>query len=130
MSSTAEADLPKLALSDKEYIIQYGTTAQADKVFDTVKGKSFEIPDGTVIAATADQLQVAVSDDAVQSKTADFTFAMKTPLKTVPAVGSKITLTGTYASYTQKPIMFTMTDAEEVVKAAPKKAPVKRTPHH
>ncbi len=130
MSSTAEADLPKLALSDKEYIIQYGTTVQADKVFDTVKGKSFEIPDTTVVAATADQLQVAVSDDAVQSKTADFTFAMKTPLKTIPAVGSKVSLTGTYASYTQKPIMFTMTDAEEVAKAAPKKAPVKRTPHH
>jgi hypothetical protein len=36
----------------------------------------------------------------VQSKTADFTFNMATPLKTVPAVGSTVTLSGTYASYT------------------------------
>ncbi len=126
MSDTAEADLPKLAVSDKEYVLQYGTPAQADKVFDTVKGKVVEIPDATVITATADQLQVAVSDDAVQSKTADFTFNMKAPLKTVPAAGEKVTLSGTYASYTQKPVMIVMSDAEVVVKEKPK-APVKRT---
>ena len=129
MTGTKDEDLPKLALSDKEYIIQYGTAAQADKVFDTIKGKSVEIPDALIVAATADQLQVAVSDDSVQSKTADFTFNMKAPLKTVPAVGDKITLTGTYASYTQKPVMITMSDSEEVVKKAPpvkKAAPTRR----
>ena len=129
MSSTKEEDLPKLALSDKEYIIQYGETADADRVFNTIKGKSVELPGVTVLAATADQLQVAVSDDAVQSKTADFTFSMKTPLKTVPTVGSKIDLSGTYASYTQKPLMITMSDGDVIAKkAAPaKKAPVRRT---
>ena len=129
MSSTKEEDLPKLALSDKEYIIQYGETADADKVFNTIKGKSVELPGVTVVAATADQLQVAVSDDAVQSKTADFTFSMKTPLKTVPTVGSKVDLSGTYASYTQKPLMITMSDGDVIAKkAAPaKKAPVRRT---
>ena len=118
-------DLATLALSDKEFILQHGSPTDADKVFDTVKGKSFEIPDATVIAATADQLQVAVSDDAVQSKTADFTYAMKTPLKTLPDVGSKVTLTGTYASYTQKPLMITMSDGEV---AGKKTAPVKKAP--
>ncbi len=121
-------DLATLALSDKEFILQHGSPDDADKVFATVKGKSFEIPDATVIAATADQLQVAVSDDAVQSKTADFTYAMKTPLKTVPTVGSKVTLTGTYASYTQKPLMITMSDGEIAAKKVPaRKAPVRRT---
>lgn len=104
-------DLATLALSDKEFVLQYGKQEDADKVFNTVKGKSVEIPNAVVTAATADQLQVSVSDDAVQGKTADFTFNMKTPLTKVPAVGDKITLDGTYASYTQTPLMITMSDA-------------------
>jgi hypothetical protein len=124
-------DLATLALSDKEFVLQYGKQADADKVFDTVKGKSVEIPDAIVVAATADQLQVAVSDDAKQAQpkpTADFTFNMKEPLKTVPNVGDKITLDGTYASYTQSPLMITMSDANVV---APKKAaPAHPATHH
>ena len=130
MASTKDEDIPKLATGDKEYVLQYASDANAAKVWDSIKDKSVEVPDVLVIAATADQVQVAVSDDAVQSKTADFTFNMKTPLKTVPAVGDKVTLTGTYASYTPKPIMITMSDADVVVKKAPAKAPVRRTPHH
>jgi hypothetical protein len=118
-------DLSTLALSDKEFILANGKPEDADKVFATVKGKADKIPDATVIAATPDQLQVAYSDDAVQSKTADFTFTMKTPLKTLPAVGSKITLIGVWDSYTQKPLMITMTDGEEYKKPAAK-APVRR----
>ena len=95
------SDLGTLALSDKEFILQNGTPDDAEKVWATVKGKTVEIPDAVVITATDSMLTVAVSDDAVQSKTADFTFNMKVPLKTVPTVGAKVTLTGTYASYSQ-----------------------------
>ena len=91
-------DLSVLALSDKEYVIQNGRPAvaavaatdttpavearpsDADRVFDTIKGKSVELPDVIVVSATANEVQVAVSDDAVQSGTADFTFKMKDPL--------------------------------------------------
>jgi hypothetical protein len=83
----------------------------------------------TVIAATADSLQVAVSDDAVQSKTADFTFNMTTPLKTLPNVGDKVTLQGTYSSYTPSPVMISISDASLIPKkAAP--APVHHPVHH
>jgi hypothetical protein len=123
-------DLAALAVSDREFVLQYGTPDDAQKVFDAVKGKSVEFPDVTVVAATPDSLQVAVSDDAVQNKTADFTFNMKTPLKTLPAVGDKVSLDGTYDSYTQKPLMITMSDGAVV---APKKkaaAPVHHPVHH
>jgi len=126
-------DLATLAISDKEFVLQYGGAidpktqkSYADEVFDTVKGKSVEIPGAVVVAATADQLQVAVSDDSQQAQpkpTADFTFNMKEPLKTVPNVGDKVTVQGTYASYTPSPLMITMSDASTV---APKKA----TPVH
>ena len=123
------ADLASLAISDKEFILENGKPESAEKVFDTIKGKTTEIPGGVVIAATAEQVQVAVSEGAVQSKVADFTFNMKTPLKTVPAVGTKVNLIGTYDSYTQKPVMIVMKDGEEATKkAAPAKAPVKRAP--
>jgi hypothetical protein len=72
-------DLSVLAVGDKEFIIQNGTPDQGAKVWDTVKGKSVEIPGALVIAATPTQIQVAISDDAVQSKTADFTFNMTPP---------------------------------------------------
>ena len=104
-------DLATLAISDREFVLQYGTPADAEKVFDAVKGKEVQLPGVTVVSATADSIQVAVSDDAVQSKTADFTFNMKTPLKTLPSVGDTITINGTYDSYTQKPLMITMTNS-------------------
>lgn len=93
-------DLGTLAVSDKEFILQNGKPEDAAKVWDTIKGKSVQLPDVTVVAATETSIQASVSDDAVASKVADFTFNMKEPLKTVPAPGTKITLSGTYASYT------------------------------
>jgi tetratricopeptide (TPR) repeat protein len=121
-------DLSTLAVGDKEFILANGKPEDADKVWQTIKGKSVELPEVTVVSATDSSIQVSVSDDSVQAKTADFTFNLKEPLKTpVPAVGDKVTLEGTYASYTPSPLMITMSDAELVV---PKKAPVKKAPVH
>ena len=119
-------DLATLAISDKEYVLQNGKPEDADKVFSTIKGKTAQFPDTVVVAATADQLQVSISDDSVQGKTADFAFNFAKPLTTVPAVGDKVTLTGTYASYTQSPLLITMSDAAIV----PKKAPAAKAPVH
>jgi hypothetical protein len=122
-------DLATLALGDKETALQYGTKEDADKVFDSVKGKAVEFPGVTVVSATADQLVLMVSDDANTSKTPDFTVMMKEPLKTIPAAGDKITVDGTYASYTASPLMITMSDGSVVEpKKAPAKAPVRRRP--
>jgi hypothetical protein len=120
-------DLGTLAISDKEFILQNGTPEDANKVWDTIKGKSVQFPDATVVSVTDTALQVAVSDDAVASKTADFTFNLTAPLKTPPAVGAKATVTGTYASFTPNPIMITMSDGAVV---EPKKTPTKPTPAH
>jgi hypothetical protein len=125
-------DLASLAVSDKEFILQYGKPEDADKVFATVKGKSTQFPQVTVMdGSSADTLLLAVTDDAAASKTADFTFKMKEPLKEVPATGTKIDIEGTYDSYTQKPLMITMTDGAVVVKKAAPKPPVRRpAPRH
>jgi hypothetical protein len=120
-------DLATLAISDKEFILQNGSPEDAAKVWDTIKGKTVQFPDATVISVSDTALQVAVSDDAVQSKTADFTFNLAAPLKNPPAVGSKVTVTGTYASFTPQPFMITMSDGAIV---EPKKTPAKPSPAH
>jgi hypothetical protein len=122
-------DLASLAVSDKEFILQNGKPEDAAKVWDTIKGKSVQFPEATVISVSDTALQVAVSDDAVQSKTADFTFQLAAPLKTPPTVGAKVAVSGTYASFTPNPIMITMSDGEivEPKKATPAKKPAAAT---
>ena len=119
-------DPTKLALGDQEYILANGAQEDADKVWSALKGQTTQIP-GVVVSATADSVQLAVSDDAKQSQKADFTVNMKTPLKEVPATGANVTLIGTFDSYTQTPPMIIMKDGEP--KAPEKKTPARRTTH-
>jgi hypothetical protein len=88
-----------------------------------MKGHRVEVP-GVVISATADSVQLAVTEDNKQSKKADFTVNMKAPLKTVPAIGSTATFDATFDSYVANPPMITLSDGEAPAKAKP--APV----HH
>ena len=74
-------------------------------------------------------LTLAVSDDSKQANppVADFTVTLKEAPKTPPAVGADVEVVGTVASYTQKPLLITMTGGEIQEKAAAK-APVKKAP--
>lgn len=126
----ATPDLSTLALSDREFILAYGVKEDADKMWAVLQGKDVKIPDVVVVEATESVIKGSVSDDAVQAKAADFTFNLKEPLTKVPAVGDKITVAGTYDSYTQSagqavPVMIVMKDA---VVEAPKKAPAAKAP--
>ena len=102
-------DLSTLALTDKEFILANGAPDDAQKVWAVLNGVTAEVP-GVVISATADSVQLAVSDDAKQSNKADFTVNMKTPLKDVPAPGTNVTYIATFDSYTTTPFMIIMKD--------------------
>lgn len=112
-------DLKTLSLSDKEFILFNGKPEDAQKVWDTMKGTRVQVP-GTVVSATADSVQMAVTEDNKQTKKADFTINLKTPLKTVPAVDSTVTFDATFDSYVANPPMITLIDGEA---PAAKKAP-------
>lgn len=137
---TGTPDLGTLAVSDKEMVFQYGSPEDAAKVWDTIKGKSVEIPGALVIASTPTQLQLAVSDDAKQAKTADFTVNLAAPeeattaagkaaaakkadaIAAATAVGKTVSIQGTYDSFTPSPIMITMSNGSVVLgKTAPAK---------
>src|SRR5580692_5635316 len=118
-------DLKTLSLSDQEFILFNGKPEDAQKVWDVMKGRRVEVP-GVVVAATADSVQLAVTEDNKVSKKADFTVNMKTPLKTVPTIGSTGTFDATFDSYVANPPMITLSDGEPPAKAKP--APAHRRP--
>ena len=82
---------------------------------------------GIVIAATADSVQLAVSPDAQQSKTADFTINFSKPLAEIPAVGANVKYDATFDSFTKTPPMIILKEGEAV---GEKKAPVHHPVHH
>jgi hypothetical protein len=121
------SDLSTLALADKEYILANASKENAEKLWALLKDQVAQLP-GTVLVATASQIQLAVTDDAKADKKPDFTVNMKTPLadKDIPAVGSDITnLIGTFDSYTQSPAQIILRDGEIQVE---KKKPVVHKP--
>lgn len=138
-------DLTTLALADKELVLAYGSKEDADKLWALMKDKQTPVP-GIVLEATASEIKVAVTDDAKQSKSADFVINLKEPLKDkdIPAVGFEFKLQpaeeldGTYDTYTQTPATETTTASAQIVlkdafvQPEKKKAPVHKPPaaHH
>jgi hypothetical protein len=117
-------DLKTLSLGDQEFILFNGKPEDAQKVWDVLKGHRVQVP-GLVISATPESVQLAVTQDNQQSKKADFTVNMKTPLKSVPAIGATVTYDATFDSYTPNPPMITLSDGEP-----PAKAPAARRRTH
>ncbi len=118
-------DLKTLNLNDKEFILFNGKPEDAGKMWDTMKEQTYAIP-GKVISATPQSVQLAVTDDAKASNTADFTINMKKPLETPPAIGTMVTYDATFDSYTQNPKMVVLKDGAP--QAAERRAPARRAP--
>ncbi len=124
---TNTPDLTTLALADKETILAYGSKDDADKLWALLQGKQTPVP-GIVISVdttTWSQISVAVTQDAKDSKTADFIVNLKEPLKKaeqelyVPGFEFKTQpsaeLDGTYDTYTQKPATDTTSASAQIV---------------
>lgn len=138
-------DLKSLALTDKEMVLAVGAKEDADKLWGVVQGQESPVP-GTVIEANANQVKVAVTEDAKSAKTADFIVNMKEPIpeKEIPAAGSELKLLkdggpeldGTYDTYTQVPPSATAAASAQIVLKdgilQTKKAPVHKpaAAHH
>jgi hypothetical protein len=121
---TSTPDLTTLALADKETILALGSPDDANKLWTLLKDKQTQVP-GVVIAATNDQIKVAVTQDAQASKVADFVVNLKKPLTDAelklyqPGFEFKVSpeaeLAGTYDSYTKVPATATTSDSAQIV---------------
>jgi hypothetical protein len=115
-------DLSKLALSDKELVLAYGSKDDADKLWAIMKDQVTPVP-GVVTDATASTIKVAVTDDAKQSMTPDFIVNLKEPLKDADIPAAKFEfklqpaaqLNGTYDTYTQVPATATVPQSVQIV---------------
>ncbi|HEY6488349.1 MAG: hypothetical protein WCC26_02840 [Terracidiphilus sp.] len=135
-------DLTTLALADKETVLAYGSKEDADKLWALLQGKQTPVP-GIVISVAPDgsQISVAVTQDAKDSKQADFIVNLKEPLKEAEqklyqpgfefkTQPSGAELDGTYDTYTQKPATDTASASAQIVlkdafiQPEKKKAPV------
>jgi hypothetical protein len=90
-SITGTSDLATLATSDKEMVFQFGSAEDAAKVWDTIKGKSVQIPGALVVTSSPTVITVAVTEDAVHANTADFTFNMAPP-EDIPEIKANATV--------------------------------------
>ncbi len=136
----ATPDLTTLALEDKETILALGSPDDANKLWTLLKDKQTQVP-GIVIAATNDQIKVAVTQDAQASKVADFIVNLKKPLTDAelklyqPGFTFKVSpdaeLVGTYDSYTKVPATATTSDSAQIILREGEVVPAeKKTPVH
>ena len=135
-----------MALADKETVLALGSKEDADKLWALLKDQQTPVP-GVVIEADANTMKVAVTQDAKDTKTADFVVNMKKPLtdaelkviqpgfefKTGNGVAQ---LVGNYDSYTQTPAtpttaqaaVIVLRDGEYIPEAKKKAAPAAHRP--
>jgi len=118
-----------IGLADEEFILANGDQQDQQLIWSIMNGVTAEIP-GVVVSATTSSVQLAVTQDAQQSNTADFTINMKAPLKTAPTSGTKVTYIATFDSYTQKPSMIILKDGEPKAAAKPPVHHTTTTTHH
>jgi tetratricopeptide (TPR) repeat protein len=99
----------KMDFAQWEFILSNGAQADQDLVWTAIKGKAVQL-NGTVIKATATEIDVAGSLDDIDAKKADITltFEDKLPLRLIPKEGASLDFQGEPASYTPNPFMMTM----------------------
>ena len=98
-----------MSFAEWQLVLSSGNQDAADKVWSTIKGVPLQI-EGTVISATAHQLQIAATVDDIDAKRADITVNMLAaiPARLIPKEGASVPFEGTPVSYTAKPFMMVM----------------------
>jgi hypothetical protein len=122
-------DPTQMDFAQWEFILSNGAQADQDLVWNAIKGKAFKLQ-GTVIKATATELDIAASLDDIDAKHADVTLTFEPPLTKlrIPKEGAALEyFVGAPASYTPNPFMMTMEKGE--LPPPPKTAP-KAPVHH
>jgi tetratricopeptide (TPR) repeat protein len=119
----------KMDFAQWEFILANGSQEDRDTVWNAIKGKAVQL-NGTVIKATATEVDVAGSLDDIEAKKADITltFEEKLPLKMIPKEGASLDFQGEPASYTPNPFMMTMEKGKLPTPKPAPKAPVHKKP--
>lgn len=126
----ATSKAPKdMSFAEWEMVLSAGQQADQDLVWNAIKGVALQM-EGTVIAATDTELQIAASEDDIDQKRADIVLTMTGPIpaRLMPKVGATLDFGGTPESYTPSPLVMTMDKGTLLKAAAP--APTHHAPVH
>jgi hypothetical protein len=115
-------DPAELTVSDWEFVLSFrdaspANKAAADRVWKTIQEKQkngavrLKIP-VTVISATANTIEAAVTENNASAQTPDLHVELAVPLKNPPPRGAKIAVVGVITGYTPEPFRFTMQNAD------------------
>jgi tetratricopeptide (TPR) repeat protein len=126
-------DIKKMSFAEWELVLSAGEKADADKVWDVIKGLPLQM-EGWVIKASSAEVDIAGTQDDNDAKRADITLTMTGPIpeRLMPKEGATFDFEGTPASYEPSPFVMTMEKGTLLTKAKPapakKKPPVHRRP--
>jgi hypothetical protein len=120
-----------MSFAEWELCLSAGTPEDSDKVWSAIKGKALQM-EGIVIKASADELQIAGSQDDIEQKRADIILTTSGPIppKLMPAEGATLDFGGTPLSFTPSPFVMTMEKGTLLTKAAPASAKKPPVHHH
>ena len=93
----AGSKAPKdMSFAEWEMVLSAGQQADQDTVWNAIKGVALQM-EGTVIAATDTELQIAASQDDIDGKRADIVLTMTGPIpaRLMPKVGATLDFGGT-----------------------------------
>ena len=118
-----------MSFAEWELVLSAGAPADVDKVWAAIKGKALQM-EGTVIAASTNELQIAGSSDDIDAKRADIILTPTGPIppKLMPKEGATLDFEGTPVSYTPNPFVMTMEKGALLTKAPA--TPAKKPPVH
>jgi tetratricopeptide (TPR) repeat protein len=118
-----------MSFAEWELVLSAGAPADVDKVWTAIKGKALQM-EGTVIAASTNELQIAGSSDDIDAKRADIILTPTGPIppKLMPKEGATLDFEGTPVSYTPNPFVMTMEKGALLTKAPA--TPAKKPPVH
>jgi tetratricopeptide (TPR) repeat protein len=118
-----------MSFAEWELVLSSGAQADADQVWNAIKGKPLQM-EGTVITAASDKLEIAASQDDIDAKRADIVLTPSgtIPPKLMPKEQATLDFEGTPVSYTPSPFVMTMEKGVLLQKAPP--APAHKPPVH
>jgi tetratricopeptide (TPR) repeat protein len=126
----ATSKTPKdMSFAEWQMVLSNAQQPDQDTVWNAIKGVGLQM-EGTVIAATDTELQIAASQDDIDQKRADIILTMTGPIpaRLMPKVGATLDFGGTPESYTPNPFVMTMDKGTLLKAAAP--APTHHAPVH
>jgi len=106
-------DWDHVAFEDIEIILKCGLREDAEEFFSRIQNKAVQMVGATVVDASQDAVRVSWKD-SFKPNLAAFKFNFDRPPNVIPHPGDKITISGTYSSYSREPFQINLTNASFV----------------